>query len=79
MVIVLNHSKFKPYKPTTAMELDRISNIELGGIDTKDYPDFVDAYIESAEIDGVELTDEELEELNCNSEFVYDCVLKHLF
>lgn len=61
------------------MELDRISNIELGGIDTNDYPDFCDAFIESAEIDGVELTDAELDELNCNSEFVYDCVLKHLF
>jgi hypothetical protein len=79
MVIVFNNSKFKPYKPTTAMELDKITNIELGGIDHNDYPDFVDAFIESAEIDGVELTDEELEELNCNSEFVYDCVLKHLF
>ena len=46
------------------MELDKISNIELGNIDTSDYPDMVDAYIVSAEIDGVELTDEELEELN---------------
>jgi hypothetical protein len=79
MVTLLNHSKFKSYKPTTAMELDKISNIELGGIDTKDYPDFVDAYIVSAEIDGVELTDAEIEELNCNSEFVYDCVLNQLF
>jgi len=61
------------------MELDKISNIELNGIDTKDYPDFVDAYIVSAEIDGVELTDAEIEELNCNSEFVYDCVLNQLF
>jgi hypothetical protein len=61
------------------MELDKITNIELGGIDTNDYPDFCDAFIESAEYDGVELTDEELDELNCNSEFVYDCVLKHLF
>ena len=61
------------------MELDKITNIELGGIDTNDYPDFCDAFIESAEIDGVELTDSELDELNCNSEFVYDCVLKHLF
>ena len=61
------------------MELDKITNIELGGIDTNDYPDFCDAFIESAEIDGVELTDAELDELNCNSEFVYDCVLKHLF
>ena len=61
------------------MELDRISNIELGGIDTNDYPDFCDAFIESAEIDGVELTDAELDELNCNSEFVYQCVLNELF
>lgn len=61
------------------MELDKITNIELDGIDTSDYPDFVDAYIVSAEIDGVELTDEELEELNRNGEFVYDCVLKRLF
>jgi hypothetical protein len=61
------------------MELDRISNIELGGIDTKDYPDMVDAYIVSAEYNGVELTDAEIEELNCDSSFVYDCVLKELF
>ncbi len=61
------------------MELDKISNIKLGGIDTNDYPDFCDAYIVSAEIDGVELTDAEIEELNCNNKFVYDCVLKHLF
>jgi hypothetical protein len=79
MVIVLNHSKFKSYKPTTAMELDKITNIELANIDTSDYPDMVDAYIVSAEIDGVELTDAEIEELNCNSEFVYDCVLNQLF
>ena len=61
------------------MELDKISNIELGGIDTNDYPDMVDAHIVSAEYNGVELTDAEIEELNCNSEFVYDCVLKELF
>lgn len=61
------------------MELDKITNIELGGIDTSDYPDMVDAYIESAEIDGVELTDAELDELNCNRGFVYDCVLNELF
>ena len=79
MAALLNHCNFKPYKPTTAMELDKISNIELGGIDTNDYPDFCDAFIESAEYNGVQLTDEELEELNCNSEFVYDCVLNELF
>jgi len=79
MVAIFNHNKFKPYKPTDTMELDKISNIELGGIDTNDYPDFCDAYIVSAEIDGVELTDAEIEELNCDSSFVYDCVLNQLF
>jgi len=61
------------------MELDKISNIELGGIDHDDYPDFCNAFIESAEYDGVELTDAELEELNCNRDFVYDCVLNEIF
>jgi hypothetical protein len=61
------------------MDLEKITNIELANIDTSDYPDMVDAYIVSAEIDGVELTDAEIEELNCNSEFVYDCVLNQLF
>ena len=61
------------------MDLEKITNIELANIDTSDYPDMVDAHIVSAEIDGVELTDAEIEELNCNSEFVYDCVLNQLF
>jgi hypothetical protein len=61
------------------MELDKITNIELDGIDTKDYPDFCDAYIVSAEYEGEELTEEQLEELNCDSDFVYQCVLNYLF
>jgi len=61
------------------MELDKIKNIELDGIDTKDYPDFCDAFIASAEYEGVELTEEQLEELNCDSDFVYQCVLNYLF
>ena len=61
------------------MELDKIKNIELDGIDTKDYPDFCDAFIASAEYEGVELTDGEIQELNCNSDFVYQSVLNYLF
>lgn len=39
----------------------------VDGIDPKDYPDFVDAFIVYAEwSDGVELTDEELDTLNDN-------------
>lgn len=38
-----------------------VSSIEIDGIDTEDYPDFVDAYIASADYeDGTPLSDEEL-------------------
>ena len=41
-----------------------ISSIEIDGIDTSDYPDFVDAYITYAEYeDGTPLTEEELMKL----------------
>lgn len=61
------------------MDFKLITNIKVDGIDFNDYPDFVDAYIDSAEYDGVEMTDEQLDELNENSEFVHDCVYNQLF
>jgi hypothetical protein len=46
------------------------SSIEIDGIDMRDAPDFVDAYISYAEWeDGTELTDDELEMLNDASEY----------
>jgi hypothetical protein len=36
----------------------------IGDVDMKDYPDFCDAYVESASFKGIELTDQQLEELN---------------
>ena len=46
------------------------SSIEIDGIDERDAPDFVDTYVSYAEWnDGIELTDEELEQLNNLSEF----------
>lgn len=61
------------------MDFKLITNIKVEGINFNDYPDFVDAYIDSAEYDGVEMTDEQLDELNENSEFVHDCVYNQLF
>ena len=57
------------------MDLNKIENIEVDGIDTADYPDFCDAYITAAEYNGKELTDEQLDVLNNNSSFVYSCVV----
>lgn len=61
------------------MNYDLIDNIELDGIDTNDYPDFCDAFIVSADYDGVEMTEEQLEALNEDYSFVHDCVYNHLF
>jgi len=47
------------------IKFNEVTNIELGGVDMNDYPDFCDAYVEYAEkLDGTPLTDVELEELS---------------
>lgn len=59
------------------------SNIEVDVLefDSRDYPEFSDAFIVTAfwKDSGKELTDEELDEVNNNGEFVYDCVIKRIF
>lgn len=61
------------------MDYKLIDNIELEGIDTKNYPDFCDAFIVSADYGGKQMTDKQLNELNEDSDFVYECVQNHLF
>ena len=41
--------------------LQDLENVDIGGIDYGDYPKFCDAFVESASLDGRELTDEELD------------------
>ena len=60
------------------MDYKKIDNIEIDGIDTKDYPDFCDAYISSAEYDGVPMTDEQLDELNEDGDYVYGHIMDYL-
>ena len=55
-----------------------ISSCELEGIDTRDYPDFVDAYVIQALWDnGEELSEKELDQLN-DSELLYDIIEHHV-
>ena len=61
------------------MDYSKIKNIDIDGIDTNDYPDFCDAFICSAEYEGLAMTNEQLDELNEDSDFLYDCVNNHLF
>ena len=59
----------------------RITDVEVDDIDTKDAPDFCDAFIASARWEDTEalLSDPELEELNEDRDLVYDAVLKVLY
>jgi len=70
----------------TKVELDysKVHDIEVDGIDTRDYPDFCDAYIASATIeneDGTfrDATDDEIEEMNEDGDFVYEQVENYLY
>ena len=62
------------------INLDNIDNIVFSGIDWTDYPDFCDAYIESAEYDGREMTEEEIEYVEDNHrDWVYNELWNHIF
>jgi hypothetical protein len=42
-------------------DIKLLNNVYIDGIDTRDYPDFVDAFIESADYGDRELTEKECE------------------
>lgn len=63
------------------MNLSKITNIQFEGIDYNDYPDFCDAYISNAYYNGVEMTEEQLEEINSYeyNDFKYEELMNYLF
>ena len=60
-------------------ELSDIDYVEVEDIHRWDAPDYCDAFISYAEIDGRPLTDEELDLVNEDSSFVYDKVIDYLY
>jgi hypothetical protein len=64
---------------TTKLDYSKIDNIEVDGIDHRDYPDYCDAYIVSADYDGEPMTEEEIEILNEDSQFVFETVWSKIF
>ena len=64
----------------SAIKLDYslISEIELE-INTADAPDFSDSYITAAMYGDRPMTDDELDVLNDDSEFVYEAVIARLY
>ena len=61
------------------IDYSKISNVEVDGIDTKDCPDFCDAFISSADYNGEEMSEVMLEELNNDGCYVHEQVENHLY
>ena len=61
------------------IDFNKIDNIVIGDIDWKDYPDFCDAYVEECDIDGVPATEEQLDVINDNLEFVHEKTLEYIY
>ena len=60
------------------LDYSKISNIQFDGIDHKDAPDYCDAYISSADYDGEDMTEWQLEEINNDHDFVYEQLMYYL-
>ncbi|NQZ45056.1 MAG: hypothetical protein HRT65_12155 [Flavobacteriaceae bacterium] len=60
------------------IDFKRVDNYQIEGIDTKDYPDFCDAFIAACDIDGREATEEELDLINEQCDFISELALEAL-
>ena len=59
-----------------------VTDIEVDGVNQKDYPDFCDAYIESAKFvsSGKELNDDELEKLKEeNADLFFEDIMEQIY
>ena len=60
--------------------IEELRDVVIAGIDTRDYPDFCDSYLESATWNGRELDRSEIESINENEgQWVYDQTIEHLY
>lgn len=57
--------------------IGNITNVEFEDIDYGDYPDFCDAYIVSADLDGVPMNEAQLESLN-DSDLRYELLMDYI-
>ena len=62
----------------TTFNFKLFDNVVLSGINYLDYPDYSDAFIESADYDGKEMTDKQLDDLNEDYELVHELVWDNL-
>ena len=61
------------------LDYDHIDDIQFDGIDHNDSPDYADCYIHSAFYYGDPMSEEMLEELNNDRDFVYEQLMSYLY
>lgn len=59
------------------MDKKKIDNINID-VSHDEYPDYSNAFIVSADYDGEPMNDEQLEEINEDSDFIYSIIQKLL-
>lgn len=71
-------SGFKSWlRSFTALDYSQIEDVIIDGIDHRDSNDFSDAYIVSARYKGRDMTESELERLNEDQDYVYECTIDY--
>ena len=71
-----------PDEEKSEVKPDNVENVEIAGLDKKDYPKFCDAYFEKATFKdtGIELDDNELDELAEKfPDYLYECINHQLY
>lgn len=63
----------------TKLDYSKITDACVEGIDFRDSPDFCDAFISEATYNEWPMTDNELDVLNQDSDFVYEAVLNKIY
>jgi len=62
------------------IKLEEVEEMQFSDVDNSDYPDYSDAFVESATYKGREMTEEELNEINDDyRDFVYQKLMDWVF
>ena len=61
-----------------SINFKEVTDCEIDGVDTKDYPDFCDAFIARCLYYGEEATEEELESINEQCDYIHELAFESL-
>jgi len=64
---------------TSKFDYKLFTDVTFEGVDHRDHPDYCNAFIASAEYDGRYLSDEELDELNEDTDLLYELLIDNLY